>query len=160
MLFLATTHFAEILFNLMVPHLTSQLLSHLSFYLPLCIPSPPSQAHTNPCTYRNDCLESKHLPWSDPELCTVPWIIVGNQQIVFMLKTYVSNWSKLSGIHPTLHSWTVHATLNPCIPLQCSVYTGKILSTWLYLRLSSWSDFKWSKDKEQDRVHTKHVIAG
>lgn len=143
----------------MVPHPTSQHLSHLSLSLPLDIPSPPSLAHTNPCTYRNDCLESKHLPWSDPELCSVPWIIEGNQQIVFMLKTYVSNWTKLSGIHPTLHSCTVPATLHPCIPLQCSVYTGEILSTWLYLRRSSWSDSEWSKDKEQDRVHAKHVIA-
>lgn len=118
-LFLATTHFTEILFSLMVPHLISKLLSHLSFYWPLCIPAPPSQGYTNPYTYRHDCLESKHLPWSDPELWTVPWIIVGNQQIVFMLKTYVSNWSKLSGIHPTLHSGTVHATLNPSF--LCSV---------------------------------------
>lgn len=123
---LATTYFIEILFraNLMVPHPTGQLLIHPSsifnpsifLFAPLHSLSTP-HTHRNPCTYGNDCLESNHLPWSDPEPCTLPWIIVGNRRIVFMLKTYVSNWSKLSGIHPTLHSWTIHATLNTSIPV-------------------------------------------
>lgn len=105
----------------MVPYFNSQSIN--LFICPSAFPFQNSHLHKSMYIQKWLCLQRNNLPWSDPEHCSVPWIIEGNQKIVFMLKTYVNNWSKLSGSHPILHSWTIHETLNPCIPLQNILFT-------------------------------------
>lgn len=64
------------------------------------------------------CLESNHLLCPDPKTCWAPWIIGGNEQMIFMLETYVNNWSKFSGIHPVLQNWAASATHGQWSPPQ------------------------------------------
>lgn len=79
-----------------------------------------------------------------------------------MFKTHASNWSKLSGIRPTLQNGWAELPVQPSaceFLLKALCLHRQILSTWLDGRLSSGPNSKQSRREEQATADGENVTA-